>query len=99
MGSGSLTTTPIRPPLGVWINRTPFTIIGVAPEGFHGTHAGLDYEFWLPLTMYGQLTHTGTWMLQDRNARPFMLLARLAPGVALSQARNEIEALARRMAE
>ena len=24
------------------INRTPFTIIGVAPEGFHGVHAGLD---------------------------------------------------------
>src|ERR1700758_452936 len=30
------------------INRNPFTIIGVAPESFHGTHAGLDYEFWVP---------------------------------------------------
>jgi predicted permease len=81
------------------INRTPFTIIGVAPESFHGAHAGLDYEFWVPLTMYGQLTHTGTWMLWDRNTRNFMLLGRLAPGVAVGQARNEIEALARRMAE
>jgi predicted permease len=81
------------------INRTPFTIIGVAPEGFHGTHAGLDYEFWLPLTMYGQLTHTGQWMLQDRNTRNFMLLARLAPGVTIGQARSEVEALANRMAE
>jgi predicted permease len=81
------------------INRTPFTIIGVAPEGFHGTHAGLDHEFWLPLTMYGQLTHTGHWMLQDRNTRNFMLLARLSPGVAISQAQSEIEALAHRMAE
>lgn len=81
------------------INRTPFTIIGVAPEGFHGIHAGFDYEFWLPLTMYGQLTHTGTWMLQDRNTRNFMLLARLAPGVTLSQARSDVRALAQRMAE
>jgi predicted permease len=81
------------------INRTPFTIIGVAPEGFHGTHAGLDYEFWLPLTMYGQLTHTGHWMLQDRNTRNFMLLGRLAPGVSIGQARNELQALAQRMAE
>ena len=81
------------------VNRTPLTIIGVAPEAFHGTHAGLDYDFWVPLTMYGQMTHTGVWMLQDRNTRNFMLLARLAPGVAIEQARGEVQALANRMAE
>jgi predicted permease len=80
------------------INRTPFTIIGVAPEGFHGLHAGLDYEFWVPITMYGQLTHTGTWMLEDRNTRNYAMLARLAPGVTLGQARAEVQALANRMA-
>ena len=79
------------------INRAPFTVIGVAPENFHGTNAGLDYSFWVPLTMYGQLTHTGTWMLNDRNTRNFMLMARLAPGVTLEQARAEIQALANRM--
>jgi predicted permease len=81
------------------INGTPFTIIGVASEGFHGMRAGLDYEFWVPLTMYGQLTHTGTWMLQDRNTRNFMLLARLAPNVSFGQARGEVQALASRMGQ
>src|SRR5579864_3153115 len=81
------------------VNQTPLTIIGVAPEGFHGTHAGLDYDFWVPLTMYGQMTHTGTWMLQDRNTRNFALLARLGPGVSIDQARGEVQALANRMAE
>ena len=80
------------------INRTPFTIIGVTPEGFHGTRSGLDYEMWMPLTMYGQLTHTGTWMLRDRNTRNFMMYARLAPGVTMEQARGEVQALANRMA-
>src|SRR5437016_4193380 len=80
------------------INRTPFTIIGVAPEGFHGTRAGLDYDMWMPLTMYGQLTHTGDWMLRDRNTRNFMMLARLAPGATIEQARAEVQALANRMA-
>jgi predicted permease len=80
------------------INRIPFTIIGVAPESFHGTHSGLDYSFWVPLTMYGQLTHTGTWMLNDRNTRNYMLMARLAPGVTMEQARSEIQSLANRMA-
>jgi predicted permease len=81
------------------INRTPFAIIGVAPEGFHGLHAGLDYEFWVPLTMYGQLTHTGVWMLQDRNARPYMMVGRLTPGASIEQARAEVQALADRMAK
>jgi predicted permease len=81
------------------INRTPFAIIGVTPEGFHGLHAGLDYEFWVPLTMYGQLTHTGVWMLQDRNARPFMMVGRLTPGASIEQARAEVQALADRMAK
>ena len=81
------------------INQTPLTIIGVAPENFHGAHAGLDYDFWIPLTMYGQMTHTGSWMLQDRNTRNFMLLARLAPGVSIEQARGEVQALANRMAQ
>lgn len=80
------------------INGTPFTIIGVAPEGFHGTRSGLDYEIWMPLTMAGQLTHTGTWMLNDRNARFYMMFARLAPGVTIEQAGAEVQALANRMA-
>jgi putative ABC transport system permease protein len=55
------------------VNRTPLTIIGVAPQGFHGLHSGLEFSFWIPLTMYGQMTHTGTWMLKDRNTRNFKL--------------------------
>src|ERR1700739_80903 len=80
------------------INRTPFTIIGVAPEGFHGTRAGFDYEMWMPLSMYGQVTHTGTWMLRDRGTRNFVMMARIAPGVSIEQARGEVQALANRMA-
>jgi len=80
------------------VNDTVFTIIGVTPAGFHGTRSGLDYEIWMPLTMYGKLTHTGTWMLRDRNTRNFVLFARLAPGATIAQARGEVQALANRMA-
>ena len=80
------------------VNDTIFTIIGVTPASFHGTRSGFDYEMWMPLTMYGKLTHTGTWMLRDRNTRNFQLFARLAPGATIEQARNEIQALANRMA-
>ena len=80
------------------LNRTVFTIIGVAPKPFHGSWAGLDMQIWVPITMYGQVTHTGTWMLRDRNARDFMMLARLKPGVTIEQARAEAKALADLMA-
>src|SRR5260370_21235163 len=53
---------------------------------------------WMPLTMYGQLTHTGTWMLRDRNTRNFIMYGRLAPGATMEQARSEVQALANRMA-
>jgi predicted permease len=79
------------------VNDTVFTIIGVTPAGFHGTRSGFDYEIWMPLTMYGKLTHTGTWMLRDRNTRNFQLFARLAPGATIAQARGEVQALANRM--
>src|SRR5260370_38602158 len=53
---------------------------------------------WMPLTMYGQLTHTGTWMLRDRNTRNFIMYGRLAPCATMEQARSEVQALANRMA-
>jgi predicted permease len=83
----------------VHINRYPYTIIGVAPEVFHGSMPGLSFEVWAPATMYGQLTSTGTWMLRDRKTRMFRVLARLAPGVAIEQARSEVQSIAQQMAQ
>jgi predicted permease len=80
------------------VNRVPFTIIGVAPESFHGTQTGLDYQVWVPLAMYGDVTHSGTWMLNDRATRNFTMLGRLKPGVSIEQARYEASALAKFMA-
>ncbi len=80
------------------INRVLFTIIGVAPADFHGTQTGFTYQVWAPLTMYGSVTHSGTWMLQDRNTRNFTMLGRLKPGVTIGQARGEIDWLANFMA-
>ena len=83
----------------VRINRYPYTIIGVAPENFHGSMPGLSFEMWAPATMFGQLSSTGDWMLRDRKTRMFRVLARLASGVPIEQARAELQGLSRRMAE
>ncbi len=80
------------------INRHPFTIIGVAPENFHGSMPGEVFEIWAPATMLGQVNSGSDWMLQDRKTRMFRVLARLAPGANIEQARAEVQSIARRMA-
>ncbi len=98
-----LSVTPIGPVIftlipdvigtTVRINHFPYTVIGVAPENFHGSMPGLAFEMWLPATMYGQLTSTGDHTLRDRKWRTFRVLARLAPGVSLAQARAQVQSI------
>jgi predicted permease len=80
------------------VNQHVYTIVGVAPENFHGSMAGLSFDMWVPATMYGQLTAT-EGLLPDRKDRMFRVLGRLAPGVSIEQAREEVQAFAKRMAE
>jgi len=80
------------------IGHFPYTIIGVTPKGFHGSMPGLSLEMWAPATMYGQLSATGDATLLDRKWRTFRVLARLAPGVSIGQARAEVESHAKDMA-
>jgi predicted permease len=81
------------------INRRPYTIIGVAPENFHGSMPGLSFDIWALATMQGELSATGDWMLQDRKTRMFRVLARLAPGIHIEQARAELKSLAVQMSK
>ncbi len=82
----------------ILINRFPFTVIGIAPRGFHGSLPGTDREIWVPSSMLGRLDPNGARFLLDRKTRMFRVLARLATGVALDQARADVKALAERMA-
>jgi predicted permease len=59
---------------------------------------GLAFAMWAPATMYGQLSATGDHTLLDRKWRTFRVLARLAPGVSIEQARVEVASIARLMA-
>ncbi|MFZ0085791.1 MAG: ABC transporter permease [Candidatus Acidiferrales bacterium] len=82
----------------VRINHFPYTVIGVTPEEFHGSMPGLSFDAWVPATMYGQLASTGDNTLLDRKWRTFRVLARLAPGVSIGEARAEVESHAKDMA-
>ncbi|HEX6052572.1 MAG TPA: ABC transporter permease, partial [Gemmatimonadaceae bacterium] len=77
----------------VHVNRTPFTIIGVTPPGFHGEVVGRMSDIWMPLTMQPAIMHRD-W-LTDRDAAWLLALGRLAPGISLEQAKVGLTQLVR----
>ena len=66
-------------------NRTPFTIVGVAPRAFTGTLLGGGPSVWVPMAMHDVAQPNFTWYEQRRGLFLFAL-GRLAPGVSLEQA-------------
>jgi predicted permease len=72
------------------LNGHPFTVVGVAAEGFHGTGVRA-LDVWVPMGMVGTVTSRGT--LTDRAARGFLIGGRLKPSVSIAQAAAEIDVI------
>jgi predicted permease len=70
----------------VLVNGDPFTVIGVAPEGFQGATV-LSADFWVPLTAQARGLGSAE-LLQSRGANWLIMAARLRPDVSLAQARE-----------
>jgi predicted permease len=72
----------------VMLDQRPFTVVGVAPAGFHGTDRMINAEFWVPLQMtpvlMPELMHEAAWT--DRDGDWLYIDARLKPGVTREQA-------------
>src|SRR5213082_1696405 len=79
-----------------YLNGVQHTIIGVAPEKFHGTFIGYSFNFWVPTSMQKTFDSTG-YKLEDRGARWIESYAFLKPGVPRQQAQAELNAIAQRL--
>jgi predicted permease len=80
----------------VLLNRLPFTVIGVAPEGFQGAQVGFRPDLWVPLAMQELVIPGGNWV-DERGSRWLVGLARLRPGVSREQADAAIQAVSARL--
>ena len=77
------------------INGTPFTVVGVAPQGFLGVSAVFGPDVWLPATMAQQVLPAPMQdVLRERGKPLFQSVARLKPGVSRSQAEASLQTLA-----
>jgi predicted permease len=81
----------------VELNKHPFTVIGVAPEGFHGLETFFWPDYWIPVLNAAEVT--GRDDLPYRDHFSFNVFGRLKPGVSLLQATASLTALASQMAK
>src|SRR2546423_10300297 len=77
------------------LNGVHHTIIGVAPEKFHGTFIGNNLNFWVPVSM--QETFDTAYKLEDRGARWIEGYAFLKSGVTRQQADAELHVISQRL--
>src|SRR5438094_3125942 len=79
-----------------YMNGIQHTIIGVAPEKFHGTFIGYSFNFWVPTSMQEAFDSTG-YKMEDLGERWIEGYAFLTPGVTRQQAQAELNSIAQRL--
>jgi len=68
----------------------PFTIVGVAPEGFAGAIPVPAPDLWVPMMMLEQLRPAARGRLADRDAGFLWVLGKLKPGLSAPEAEAEL---------
>ena len=80
----------------VRISAVPFTVVGVAPEGFTGTSLFLPSAYWVPLAMLPAIdAQTPADFLARRGNGTLDAVGRLVPGTPVDRASEEVALLAR----
>ncbi|MFI5245999.1 MAG: ADOP family duplicated permease, partial [Gemmatimonadales bacterium] len=84
----------------LFIDGTPFRIVGVAPPGFAGARAGAGADLWVPLSMQPQaMPRLSAGILDDRAAGWILVFGRLRDGVTIEAARAELRTIAAQLAQ
>ena len=79
------------------LNRTPYTVVGVAPQDFNGHRILVDGpEVWLPLMQFPWVAAGDVWT-EDRDALWLRVLGRLRENVTLEEANAAIRTVFSRL--
>ncbi len=77
----------------ITLNGRSYSVIGVAPEAFRGTSAGLMPDIWVPLMMRQGAER------EERGSRGLEMIGRLKDGVTIEQVQGAMSSLANQLAE
>ncbi len=84
------------------VNRVPLTIVGIAPQGFHGPDVDMDPGLYLPLAMFPEVS-PGSYehkknRLADGDAWWVRIIGRIRPGISDAQAAMALDGVFRETA-
>ena len=79
----------------ITLNGRPMTVVGVMPAGFAGDQVGLHFDLYIPIGIRHVLLG-GTDPTPHRGWQFLSLTGRIRPGYTLAQAREDIDATAKR---
>jgi predicted permease len=83
----------------VLLNGQGYTVIGVAPPGFHGTGVLGGPDMWIPMSMHDTIvTGLTKSFFNERRFLGFNVVARLKDGARVEQARAELQSIAHDLA-
>ncbi|MGC1649462.1 MAG: ABC transporter permease [Candidatus Sulfotelmatobacter sp.] len=78
------------------VNKHPYTIVGVAPEGFYGTEKMGQFDIYVPMANESSLE--GDDWLETRSEPHVYSIVRIKEGVTLPQVQAELDTIAAREA-
>src|SRR5580692_766675 len=81
----------------VELNKHPFTVVGVAPAGFHGAERFVWPDYWMPMANEAQVE--GSDYLHSRTSVTVTVIGRLKPGVTPQGATENLNAIAAQLAK
>ncbi len=89
------------------LNGIPYTVVGVAPEGFGGMFPAVSSQMWIPITMVEEVEPLGNQRgsgggpganrLERRGQHFLWMKGRMKAGVSVAQVRAEFETMAARL--
>ena len=80
----------------IYLNKYPYTLLGVTPKGFRGTERLLWPDVWVPIT--NQMQIEGYDWIHSRSNENSWVIARLKPAVTVAQAEANLNSIARELA-
>jgi macrolide transport system ATP-binding/permease protein len=81
----------------VTLNGHSFTVIGVAPAAFTGVDTGFSPDLWVPVSMHQWVRPGGDFWFEQRRALLMNVMARLKPGVTMSEAQAQMRTIAKQL--
>src|SRR5947208_9330705 len=81
----------------ITLNGHSFTVLGVVPAAFTGVDVGFSPDLWVPISMHQWVRPGADFWFESRRALLLNIIARLKPGVTMSQAQAQMRTIAKQL--